>query len=89
MQLLGVHVTPEVGQRVLPAKPGLAYSHDGSGVVSRVDKGGGSVWVRWDYSDDECGLYKTGDEGIYTLKMMTAAETEGPQLVMASPSCPA
>ena len=70
VQVIGLHAAPEVGLRVRPVQPGLAHSGNGPGVVSRVEAGGRGCWVRWECDRDvECGVYKCGEEGVYTLKL--------------------
>jgi len=74
VRLLGLHVKPAPGMRVRAAMPGLAHAGSSAGVVTILSTDGGACWVKWDHMEPECGWYKVGAQGIFSLKLVSAKQ---------------
>jgi len=73
-EVAGLHVVLEVGLRIMPIKASLAHSQGGAGFITKINEDKDACWVKWDSCVEECGWYRCGHEGDYTLRMITKHE---------------
>ena len=80
-QIVGLHVALATGLRVKPVDEALAYANRGPGVVTKVNRDLDACFVKWDLTEEECGWYRCGAYGDYTIRLLSSAE-ETPMQVM-------
>jgi hypothetical protein len=59
----------------MPIKPRLAHSGGGAGFITKVNEDRDACWVKWDCCAEECGWYRCGHQGDYTLRTIRENET--------------
>ena len=80
-QVVGLHVALATGLRVKPVDEALAYANRGPGVVTKVNRDLDACFVKWDLTEEECGWYRCGAYGDYTIRLLSAAEETPMQLM--------
>jgi hypothetical protein len=73
-QMVGLHVPLRVGLRVQPAGRTDSDSPPvdaavGDGMVTVVNASGDACFVKWDGAEEECGWYRCGVRGQYSLAL--------------------
>jgi len=80
-RVVGLHVPLATGLRVKPVDGTLAHSQGGAGFVTKVNSDLDACFVKWDMTEEECGWYRCGAYGNYTLRLLPPDE-EKPSQVM-------
>ena len=52
----------------------LAHSKGGAGFITKVNSDLDACFVKWDLTEEECGWYRCGAYGHYTLHLLPPSE---------------